>query len=104
MHSQVKVWIHVNLRFSVLADDLAIHGRRLMLQALNETYNVALKITDRGGRTFNARRIRKMKKYLKRAMFKHGWPTGYRTITDRFRGDIRFRTELEKTWMERRKH
>ncbi len=43
----------------VLADDLVIHGSRLMLQALSETYNVALKIIDRGGRTINARWIRK---------------------------------------------
>ncbi len=46
----------------VLADDLATHGRRLVLLALSETYNVALKIINRGGRTYQAHWVRRMKK------------------------------------------
>ncbi|MCP4290954.1 MAG: hypothetical protein GY780_03855 [bacterium] len=72
-----------------------------MLNELKEELHIALKTTDRGGRTIEARWIRKMKKYLKRAMEKHGKPTGYFTITDRFRNDEWYRIVLEKQgWNE----
>ncbi len=67
-----------------------------MLKDLTDALHITLKVIDRGGRTIEARWIRKMKKYLKRALEKHGQPTGYHTITDRFRGDARYRAEMEK--------
>ncbi len=76
-------------------DTLAAQVTKMMIGAVSETLNITLKVVDRGVRTHWATLVRKMKNRLKRAQKKHGKPTGFKTIKDRFMGDANFRAELE---------
>ncbi len=56
--------------------------------------HIVLRWTDRGVRTKQAQFVHRMKKYLKRAKNKHGKPTGFNSIEERFHGDEWYRESL----------
>ncbi len=77
------------------ADHLAMAQAERRGQEFAIEIAIAISWTDRGVRDTWAAWAHRMKKYLKRALKKHGQPTGYTSIEDRLFKDDFFRTRLE---------
>ncbi|MCP4195189.1 MAG: hypothetical protein GY768_31700, partial [Planctomycetaceae bacterium] len=83
-------------------DVLAEAENQQQAHEFTEKVHVAgMRVIDRGARDSRTQAARKMRKLLKRARMKHGQPTGFNTIKERFLNDDWFRSEFEKIgWTE----
>ncbi len=78
-----------------LDDSLAEAQAGLQGEEFADEIALVINWTDRGVRDSRTAWTHKMKKYLKRALKKHGELTGFTSIEDRFNKDELFRTNLE---------